>query len=72
LIKGETTMRLCAFQQRGHPIYVNPALIRAVRELNDHTTAIEFAHDHVVQVAIPIVEVFEKLAEAMRDEIVKA
>ena len=60
-------MRLCAFQQRGHQIYVNTALVRAVRELNDHTTAIEFAHDHVIQIAIPIVEVHNKLAEAMRE-----
>ncbi len=60
-------MRLCAFQQRGHQIYVNTALVRAVRELNDHTTAIEFAHDHVVQIAIPIAEVHTKLAETTRE-----
>jgi hypothetical protein len=59
--------RLCVFQQRGHPIYVNPALVRAVREISDGNTAIEFAHDHVLQLAIPIVQVHEKLAEAMRD-----
>jgi hypothetical protein len=45
--------RLCAFQQRGHPIYVNPVPVRVVRELNDTTTTIEFANDHVLQIAIP-------------------
>jgi hypothetical protein len=59
--------RLCAFQQRGHPIYVNPVLVRVVREVNDTTTAIEFANDHVLQIAIPPEKVHEKLNEAMNN-----
>jgi hypothetical protein len=61
----EKTMRLRAFQQRGHPICVNPALVRVVREVNATTTAIEFASDHVLQFSIPPDEVHEKLNEVM-------
>ena len=63
----KTMPRLCAFQQRGHPIYVNPVLVRVVREVNDTTTAIEFANDHVLQIAIPLEKVHEKLNEAMNN-----
>jgi hypothetical protein len=55
------------FQQRGHSIYVNPALVRVVREVNDTTTAIEFANDHVLQIAVPLEKVHEKLNEAMNN-----
>jgi hypothetical protein len=63
----KTMPRLCAFQQRGHPIYVNPVLVRVVREVNDTTTAVEFANDHVLQIAIPLEKVHEKLNEAMNN-----
>lgn len=59
--------RLCTFQQRGKPIYVNPALVRVLREVNETTTSIEFANDHVVQVAIALDKVCEKLEEAMNN-----
>ena len=55
------------FPTEGSPDLRQSLLVRVVREVNDTTTAIEFANDHVLQIAIPLEKVHEKLNEAMNN-----
>jgi hypothetical protein len=55
------------FPTEGSPDLRHPVLVRVAREVNDTTTAIEFANDHVLQIAIPLEKVHEKLNEAMNN-----
>ena len=58
--------KLCELPQTNlPPIYVNPALVRLIREDGDNVTVIYFEDEHRVSVSLHIDRVRELLDQAM-------
>jgi hypothetical protein len=58
--------KLCELPQMNlPPIYVNPALVRLIREGGDGVTVIDFEEDHRVSISLHIDRVRELLDQAM-------
>ena len=55
-------MKLVEFAgQNGRPVYVNPALVTSVTELNEKLSQIDFGSDQVVLIPLPVALVVDDL-----------
>ena len=61
-------MKLVAYEGRDkRAVYVNPALVTFVREVNDRTCTIYFGAEHSVEVSLQAKLVVDDLRKALQD-----